>query len=179
MSSTQLGQVRHQVADPLAALAVLLPLPGALHHAPGRALEQLDLAAGVELLAVLLDQQRLVVERVALAGRARHEQLRRPASPCAGWCSPPFHSGRGRAQAPRRSRQQALRAEQVRQGDAAEAAAGSPEEFGERSIHGSRVSIGTAPVAHSRSNARSQSMNRNSLVLNSTRQALARPCFAA
>ena len=48
---------------------------GLVITAPGHALEQLDLAAGIELLAVLADQGGFVVERVALAGRAGHEQL--------------------------------------------------------------------------------------------------------
>ena len=71
-------QVGHQAADVLAARAVLLPCPGALHDRPRRALEQLDLAAGVELLAVPLDQLRLVIEGIDLAGRPRHEQLDDP-----------------------------------------------------------------------------------------------------
>ena len=75
MSSTQRRQVRNEIADPLAALAVLPPFPRAGHHGAGLALEQLDLAPRVELLAVLLDQRRLIVKRVALAGRARHEQV--------------------------------------------------------------------------------------------------------
>ena len=41
-----LGQVRQQIADPLAALAVPPPLPGALHHGAGVALKQFQLAAG-------------------------------------------------------------------------------------------------------------------------------------
>ena len=66
-------RMRQQVADPLAALAVLLPAPRARHHHTGVALEQLDLFAGIQLLAGMLDQSRLVVERVALARGAGHE----------------------------------------------------------------------------------------------------------
>ena len=43
--------------------------------APGTALEQFHLAARIELLAVALDQLGLVIEGVALAGRAGHEEL--------------------------------------------------------------------------------------------------------
>ena len=43
--------------------------------APGLLWKQLDFAAGIELLAVALDQLRLVVEGVALAGGAGHEEL--------------------------------------------------------------------------------------------------------
>ena len=71
-------QVRQQVADPVAALAVLPPFPGAGHDGARLALEQLDLAAGIELPAVSLDERGFVVERVALAGRARHEELHDP-----------------------------------------------------------------------------------------------------
>src|SRR4051812_43790258 len=67
--------VGHQRRDILAALPILLPFPRAFHDRARRTLEQLDLAAGIEFLAVLLDQQRLVVECVALAGRAGHEKL--------------------------------------------------------------------------------------------------------
>src|SRR5689334_15734833 len=67
--------MRHQVADPLPTLAPRLPLPGALHDSARLALEQLDLSTRVELLAVTTDQLRLVVERVALARGARHEEL--------------------------------------------------------------------------------------------------------
>ena len=74
MSSTHVAK-RHQVAHPLAALAVLLPLPRAGHADAGVALKQLDLFARIERLARSCDQRWLVVERVALTGRARHEQL--------------------------------------------------------------------------------------------------------
>ena len=47
-------QVRQQTADPLAALAKLPPFPGARHHGARLALKELDLAAGIELLAVSL-----------------------------------------------------------------------------------------------------------------------------
>ena len=69
------GQCGHQITHPFAALAVLFPLPGALHAGPGRALEQFDLFAGVPGLAVAFDEFGLVIEQVALAGGAGHEEL--------------------------------------------------------------------------------------------------------
>ena len=69
------GQVRHQVAHPFAAVAVLPPGPGAFHALPGVALEQLDFFARIERLAVAANQLGLVIECIALAGRARHEEL--------------------------------------------------------------------------------------------------------
>src|SRR5580704_2869899 len=54
---------------------MLLPFPWTRHHGAGTALKQLDFAAGIELLPVAFEQQRLVVEGVALTRRARHEQL--------------------------------------------------------------------------------------------------------
>ena len=46
--------MRKQVADPVAALAVLPPFPGAGHDGARLALKQLDLAAGIEFPAVSL-----------------------------------------------------------------------------------------------------------------------------
>ena len=98
---------------------------GLFMHRARAALEQLDLAAGVERLAVPLDQLGLVVERVALAGRPRHEELHDPLGPAP--------DGAGRRSGPprrrRRRRPAAARPEQVRQRDAAQAAAGLPEEL--------------------------------------------------
>ncbi len=54
---------------------MLLPFPRALHDRTGITLEEFDLAPGIELFATLLNNQRLVVERVHLAGSARHEEL--------------------------------------------------------------------------------------------------------
>ena len=49
------GQVRHQVAHPFAALAVLLPVPRALHaRRPGSLWNSSTLSPGIELLAVRL-----------------------------------------------------------------------------------------------------------------------------
>ena len=40
-----------------------------------RRLEELDLAAWIEFLAMAANEFGLVIERIALAGRARHEEL--------------------------------------------------------------------------------------------------------
>src|SRR5262249_26049094 len=69
------GKMRDEFADPLAALTVLLPPPGALHYGPRVALEKLNFVAGVEPLAVTLDEVGFVVEGIALAGSAGHEEL--------------------------------------------------------------------------------------------------------
>ena len=95
-------------------------------HGAGDALEQLDLAAGIELLAVALDQLRLVVEGIDLAGGAGHEELHdalglgavvQPAIPVR--LAPQGRLVRG---------EETILAEQVGQGDASEPAAGMPEE---------------------------------------------------
>ena len=61
--------MRHQAADPLATLSLLPPRPRALHALSRLALEQLDLLARIERLAVAADEIGLVIERIALAGR--------------------------------------------------------------------------------------------------------------
>src|SRR5262249_14007182 len=103
----------------------------------GVALEQLDAAAGVELLAVTADQLRLVVEGIDLAGGAGHEQLHDAPGPGAVvQAAIEVRARRG----PRPVREQALPAEQMGQGDAAEPAPGSPEESAavdSRLFHGS------------------------------------------
>jgi hypothetical protein len=116
--------VRHQAAHPFAALAVLLPIPRALHHFAGIALEQLDLAAGIELLPTALDQPRLVVERVALTGRAGHEQLHDAARLRAMMqAAVEFRARFGRVG------EQTLLPEQMHHGDAAQAAAEAPQKL--------------------------------------------------
>ena len=122
-------QVRHEIADPAAALAVLPPFPGAGHHRAGLALEQLDLAARIELLAVPLDQRRLVVERVALAGRARHEELNDALGPGAVM-QPAVELGPGPQRfSRRRIGQERFGPHQVGQRQRAETAAGVPREM--------------------------------------------------
>ena len=64
-------QVRRQTTDPFSGVAVLFPFPRAGHDCAGAALKELDLAARIEFLAVALDEKRLVIEGVALAGCAR------------------------------------------------------------------------------------------------------------
>ena len=91
------GQVRNQIADPFAALAALPPLPGALHARAGVALKQFDLLARIKRLAVAANQLRLVIERVALARRARHKQLHDATWPWPDDAGP--HAGRGVAPA--------------------------------------------------------------------------------
>ena len=75
-SSTTVGEVRHRVGDPRAALAVPGELERAAHDRAG-ALDDLDLAGDlVEVaLAVLLVEHRLGVEQVHLARAAVHEQM--------------------------------------------------------------------------------------------------------
>ena len=68
-----------QVCGPMPALAMLLPIPGALQKGPWRdALEQLHPLARVELLAVAPGDLGLVVERVEVAYASRHEELHHP-----------------------------------------------------------------------------------------------------
>ena len=73
-------KMRQQPANPFAAFAMLFPIPRALHHCAWVALEKLYFAARIELLAVPLDQLRLVIKGVALAGCAGHEELDDPLS---------------------------------------------------------------------------------------------------
>ena len=111
---------------------------GLAMQSPGRALKQLDLLAGVERLAVALDQLGLVVERVALAGRARHEELHDALGLGADDAGRP-------SSGPARRRvvgQQTCFGQQVRQRNAAQAAAEVPEELAAR-----RRRVGAAVLA--------------------------------
>src|SRR5438093_9612625 len=65
----------NQAGHPFAASAMLLPCPRALHDRTGITLEEFDLAPGIKLFAALLNDQRLIVERIHLAGSTRHEKL--------------------------------------------------------------------------------------------------------
>src|SRR5262249_40369650 len=76
------GKVWQQPAYPSAALSVLSPFPGARHAGARRALEELNFASRIQLLPVPLDKRRLVIECIALAGRARHEELDDPFGTC-------------------------------------------------------------------------------------------------
>src|SRR5262245_25673170 len=70
--------MRERRAHPAPALTVLLPPPGALEHVARLARRRLDVLPRIELLAVQPDQLGLVVERVALARAAVHEELDDP-----------------------------------------------------------------------------------------------------
>ena len=94
---------------------MLFPSPGALHASTGRTLKQLDLSAWIELLPVALGQFRFVIKRIDLAGSTRHEEL----DDALGF----------RCLVRLAGREQAVGAEQMGQGDAAEAAACVPEEL--------------------------------------------------
>src|SRR3954452_1891856 len=104
---------------------MLLPRPRAFQTGPRRALEQLDLAAGVERLAVTPDQLRLVIKGVHLAGSTGHEQLDDAPGP-----GPVVQTAVevGLAQAERGASEQTVAAQEVRQGDTAQAAPRLPEE---------------------------------------------------
>ena len=118
------GEVREDGTHPPPALPVLLERERALHQVAGRAGDALDLLAGARLegLAVVLLQLRLVVERVRLADAAVQEQLhdaadlRRVVQPAVEL-------------RPRSGRvgEQPVAAEEPREGDAAESAAGVPQ----------------------------------------------------
>ena len=147
-----------------------------MHHRAGVTLEQLHFAAGVEFLPVALDERGLVIERVALAGGARHEQLHNPLRLGAMMQAAVEirAAGRGRGE-------QAVLAEQGSHRNSAESAAETPEKFPavneprviraklkRRLLRGADVAGGLH-----------QSANMNSEVLKRTRQTLAIPfCWA-
>src|SRR6266576_3088281 len=118
------AEVRNEIADPFAALAVWFPVPGTFHYRAGIALEQFHFPAGFKFFSTAFDQLRLVIERVTLAGCSRHEQLHHA-----------FGSGpMMRAAVPFGTRsgslgKQSLLAEQMSHGDAAEASSEAPEKF--------------------------------------------------
>ena len=125
MSSTQRRQVREEVADPLAALAVLLELPLRPDDPPlvllAAPAERLD----GDRLAVELVQLRLVVERVDLARPAVHEQeddalgLRRRSAAASGRAGWPTGVGAVGARR-RRVAEEAVAGEQAGQASAGE-----------------------------------------------------------
>src|SRR6185369_10204793 len=103
---------------------MLLPGPGTLHHRTRFALKQLHLAARIKFLAVAFDEFGFVIKRVALAGRAGHEQLHHAlrsgvmmeaAVELGSWL--------------RYVRKQAVLSEQMNHRDPAESAAEAPEKF--------------------------------------------------
>src|SRR5205823_13813470 len=123
-------KVREDAADPPAGLPVLLEGERALHDAAEPAGDGLDPGAGVELPAVVLGQGRLVVEGVALADAAVHEEL--DDAPHLGPVVQPaveFRASGGLTPpGGRLPREQAAPAEQVRQGDATQAPAQAPQQ---------------------------------------------------
>lgn len=120
------AKTRHEIAHPFAALTILFPIPGAFHAWPRVALKEFDLASRIKLLTVAFDQLRFVIKRVALAGRAGHEELNDPLRFRAVVDSAvQVGARRGRE----RLRQKAILSEQMREGDSAEAPAKSPKEL--------------------------------------------------
>ncbi len=95
---------------------------------PGTRLEQLDLLAGIPRFAVVADQARLVIERVALAGGTGHEQL----NDALGF--------RGEV----RSGEQSVGIKQTGQGDSAESAAELPQKLPAISVVDAAVNAGIA-----------------------------------
>ncbi len=161
------SQMRHQVAHPLTALAILLPAPGACHAGAGITLKQLDLLAGVERLAVELDQLGLVVERVALAGGAGHEHLH-DAFGFRRMVHADRHFGRLRIG------QHAAIGQKLRQRNAAQAAAQFPQELAPRACCRGPIACCLACPS-----CVAQSTNTNSLLLKITRHAAESPnCLA-
>ena len=70
-----LGEMGHEIGYPLARLSALFPRPRRGHDHARIALEEFHFLAGVEGLAGLLREEGLVIEGIALAGGAGHEQL--------------------------------------------------------------------------------------------------------
>src|SRR5882672_169785 len=117
-------EVWHQIADPTATVAVLFPVPGTFHAGPRFALEKFDLAARVEFLSVAFEQLRLVIEGIALAGGAGHEKLHHATGAGAVMQTAVELGAR-----PGLVGEQSVTTEQMRESNAAEAAAKTPEEL--------------------------------------------------
>jgi len=107
-------QARKNRADPAPAPPVLLELERAFHQLARLAGRRLDMPSGIEFFPVPFFQFRLVIERVHLADPAVHEELDHMA-------------GLGRVML--RGGQRVLFSQQLRQGDAAQAAAGAPKKL--------------------------------------------------
>ncbi len=75
MSSTHSAILRDSAADPATGLAVLLPVERTLHHVSRRAGGGFDFFAGIEFLTAAFDEFGFVIEQVALARAAVHEEL--------------------------------------------------------------------------------------------------------
>ena len=120
------AQMRHEIAHPFAGLTILFPIPGAFHAWPRVALKEFDLASRIKLLTMAFDQLRFVIKRVALAGRAGHEELNDPLRFRAVVNSAvQVGARRGRE----RLRQKAMLSEQVREGNSAESSAETPKKL--------------------------------------------------
>ena len=63
------------IVDPFSALAVAPPVPRRFMRLTGVGLEQFYFLAGIPRLAMIADQPRFVIEGIALAGGAGHEEL--------------------------------------------------------------------------------------------------------
>ena len=128
------AEVRHRLAEHLAALAVRLEVPHRLEPRTEPVLKRLHLLAKIARLAVPLDEFRLEVEQVEMARRARHEELHHALRLCRMMQRAPEHAGRN-------SSEQLLAAEQSRERDTAEAAPALPEEVapGQRGAAGGLV----------------------------------------
>jgi hypothetical protein len=129
------AEMRDEAANPFPALALPGPIPRAFHHRAGVALKQLHLAARIEFLAATFDEFGFVIEGVALAGATVHEELD-DAFDFGAVVETAVEVGAGDG-ASIRGRdggvsKQILAAQQMGKGDAAEAAAETPEEFAAR-----------------------------------------------
>jgi hypothetical protein len=98
--------------------------------------------AGVEPLAVQFGQPRFGVERVHLADAAVHEELDDALHPGAVVDAAIEVGARLRPDVPGTGSEQALLAQQVRRGDATQAAAGVPEELTAREEGGRETVCG-------------------------------------
>src|SRR6266568_8697473 len=118
------AEVRDEIADPFAALAVLFPIPRTFHHRARIALEQFHFAARFKFFSAAFDELGFVIERITLAGRSRHEQLHD-----AFGSGPMMKAAVPFGTRSRRFSEQSLLPKQMRHGDAAEPSSEAPEKF--------------------------------------------------
>jgi hypothetical protein len=121
------GEVWEGAADPAAASAVLAPIEWGTHQVPWLAGGGFDVCAWVKALAAAADQFGFVIEQVALAGAAVHEELDDAA--CARAVVEATIEIRGARKGGCLAREQTLPGEQLDQRDGAEAAAEAPQEI--------------------------------------------------
>ena len=118
------AEVRDEIADPFTALAVLFPVPGTFHYRARIALEQFHFAAGFKFFSAAFNELGFVIERITLAGCARHEQLHDAfGSGAMMQAAIPFGTRSGSLC------QQSVLPEHMNHGDAAETSTKAPEEF--------------------------------------------------